>query len=94
MKINIFLNLNTMLSILLFLIALGVLVSIHELGHFIAAKSFKVYCSDFSIGFGPKILKLKRKNIKQTERGQKDFCLTVFDLLIYFIYLIYYIVVS
>ena len=66
MKINIFLNLNTMLSILLFLIALGVLVSIHELGHFIAAKSFKVYCSDFSIGFGPKILKLKRKTGETT----------------------------
>lgn len=53
--------LNTILSIILFLIALGVLVTIHELGHFIAAKSFKVYCSDFSIGFGPKIIKIKRK---------------------------------
>ncbi len=54
-------NPNTWLGILLFFVGLGLLVTIHELGHFIAAKSFKVYCSDFSIGFGPKIVKIKRK---------------------------------
>lgn len=58
--------LNTILSILLFLIALGILVTIHELGHFIAAKSFNVYCNDFSIGFGPKIIKIKRKKGETT----------------------------
>lgn len=52
---------SEILSLLLFIIALGVLVTIHELGHLIAAKSFKVYCSDFSIGFGPKIVNIKRK---------------------------------
>ncbi len=61
-SINVLTNVGgTILSIVLFFVALGVLVTIHELGHFIAAKSFKVYCSDFSIGFGPKILKIKRK---------------------------------
>lgn len=54
-------NPNTWLGILLFFVGLGLLVTIHELGHFIAAKSYKVYCSDFSIGFGPKIVKIKRK---------------------------------
>ncbi|HKL73203.1 MAG TPA: site-2 protease family protein [Candidatus Onthovivens sp.] len=49
------------LSIVLFFIALGALVAIHEAGHLIAAKAFNVYCSDFSIGFGPKIIKIKRK---------------------------------
>ena len=49
------------LSIILFLIALGILVAIHEFGHFIAAKIFNVYCGEFSIGFGPKIIKIKRK---------------------------------
>ena len=53
--------LMTILSLLLFLVALGVLVSIHELGHLIAAKSFNVFCSDYSIGFGPKIIKYKTK---------------------------------
>ena len=33
---------QVVLSIILFLIALGVLVTIHECGHFIAAKSFNV----------------------------------------------------
>lgn len=48
------------LSLLLFFIALGVLVTIHEFGHFLTAKTFNVYCSDFSIGFGYKILKIGR----------------------------------
>ncbi|MGP1414236.1 MAG: RIP metalloprotease RseP [Bacillales bacterium] len=52
---------NRLLSILLFLLAFSFLIAIHELGHFIAAKKFGVYCSDFSIGFGPKIFKFKRK---------------------------------
>ena len=65
---------NTVLSIFLFLIALGVLVTIHEFGHFIAAKSFKVYCQDFSIGFGPKIIKIKRK------KGETTFSVGVLPL--------------
>ena len=35
---------------------------IHELGHFTAAKIFKVYVQDFSIGFGPAFFHKKRKN--------------------------------
>lgn len=68
MNINILLefNWNTILSIILFFVALGVLVTIHELGHFLVAKAFNVYCSDFSIGFGPKILKIKRKKGETT----------------------------
>lgn len=67
-------GLATFLSIILFFVALGVLVTIHELGHFIAAKSFKVYCSDFSIGFGPKIVKIKRK------KGETKFSIGIIPL--------------
>ena len=35
---------------------------IHELGHFTAAKIFKVYCQEYSIGFGPALIHKKRKN--------------------------------
>lgn len=42
-------------SILVFLLILGSIIIIHELGHFLAAKFFGVYCHQFSIGFGPKI---------------------------------------
>ena len=45
------------ISILIF----GLLIGIHELGHFIAAKSFRVGVPEFAIGMGPKILKKQGK---------------------------------
>ena len=32
---------------------------VHELGHFLTAKSFGVFCSEFSIGMGPKLFSRK-----------------------------------
>ncbi len=52
------------MSILYALIALAVLVTIHEGGHFLAAKLMGVYVEKFSIGFGPKLFSFK---IKETE---------------------------
>ena len=52
----------TLLYILLFLLCLSILVVVHELGHLTAAKIFKVYCHEFSVGMGPKIFSRKRKN--------------------------------
>jgi regulator of sigma E protease len=43
---------------------LGLVVFVHELGHFIAAKAFGVYAPRFSLGFGPAIVK---KRIGETE---------------------------
>ena len=54
--------LMTILYILLFVVCLSVLIMIHELGHFTAAKIFKVYVQEFSIGFGPALIHKKRKN--------------------------------
>ena len=48
------------LRILLFIVMLGILITIHELGHFIMAKAFNVYCFEFSVGFGPKIISKKK----------------------------------
>jgi regulator of sigma E protease len=42
-----------LISTVLFLLSLGVLILIHELGHFLVAKAFNVYVKEFSIGFGP-----------------------------------------
>ena len=42
------------------LIALGILVVVHELGHFLVAKYFKVRVETFSIGMGPGIIKYKK----------------------------------
>ncbi len=48
---------NLLSGILYFLVALGILVAIHELGHFLAAKACKVKVLRFSLGFGPIIFK-------------------------------------
>lgn len=49
--------LNIILAILLF----GFLIFIHEAGHFLFARLFKVTVYEFSIGMGPKILSKKSK---------------------------------
>ena len=46
-----------MLSWLAPIIVFGLVVFVHELGHFIAAKLMGVYAPRFSIGFGPSLLK-------------------------------------
>jgi regulator of sigma E protease len=52
------------MSILFAIIALGALIFIHELGHFIFAKTFGVGVEKFSLGFGPKIF---GKKVGETE---------------------------
>lgn len=51
-----------LLSILCFVIGLSILIVCHEFGHYICAKIFHVYTYEFSIGFGKKIVRKKRKN--------------------------------
>ena len=46
-------------SIVITILALGIMVCIHELGHMIAAKSFGVLVKEFSIGMGPKLFSFK-----------------------------------
>ncbi|MDN6899727.1 RIP metalloprotease RseP [Oenococcus sicerae] len=48
-------------SIVAFIVVFGVIVTIHEFGHFFAAKKFGVVVYEFSIGMGPKIFG-KNKN--------------------------------
>lgn len=43
-------------------IAFGLLIFVHELGHFIVAKLVGVRVEEFCLGFGPKILSLRRGN--------------------------------
>ncbi|HEY0035528.1 MAG TPA: RIP metalloprotease RseP, partial [Longimicrobium sp.] len=49
-----------LLSIGAFLVVIGVLVTIHEAGHFFAAKWVGIQVPRFSIGFGPKLVGFKR----------------------------------
>ena len=48
---------TAVIYILSFLVLLGVLVTIHEFGHFIVARMCNVYVQSFSIGMGPVIYK-------------------------------------
>jgi len=45
-----------MISVLSFVIVLGILIFVHEFGHFLFAKLFKVKVLKFSLGFGPKLV--------------------------------------
>jgi len=52
---------NTLFS---FILVLGLLIFVHELGHFLFAKLFGVRVLKFSLGFGPKVI---GKTIGETE---------------------------
>jgi regulator of sigma E protease len=59
-------------TLLAFLFVLGVLIFVHELGHFLAARRHGVRVLTFSLGFGPKILKVTR--------GDTEYCISVIPL--------------
>jgi len=59
-------------TILSFLLVLGVLIFVHELGHFLVARWYGVRVLTFSLGFGPKILKFSR--------GGTEYCISVVPL--------------
>ena len=48
------------MSIIIFLIILGVLVMAHEAGHFVVAKLNGIRVLEFSLGMGPKLVKFKK----------------------------------
>ncbi len=55
-----------------FLLVLGVLVFVHELGHFLMARRIGVRVLTFSLGFGPKLLK--------TRRGDTEYAISAIPL--------------
>ena len=54
------------MSVLIFLIVISILIIVHEFGHFIVAKSLGIRVEKFVLGFGPQLLRIKRKH---TEYG-------------------------
>ncbi len=61
-----------MTSVLAFLFVLGVLVFVHELGHFAMARRLGIRVLTFSLGFGPKLLKFRR--------GDTEYCVSAIPL--------------
>jgi regulator of sigma E protease len=59
-------------SFLAFLFVLGVLIFVHELGHFLMARRIGVRVLTFSLGFGPRLL--------TTRRGDTEYCISAIPL--------------
>ena len=59
-------------SLVAFIFVIGVLVFVHELGHFLAARRIGIRVLTFSIGFGPKLLKFRR--------GDTEYCICAIPL--------------
>ena len=59
-------------SLIAFIFVIGVLVFVHELGHFLAARRIGVRVLTFSLGFGPKIAKFRR--------GDTEYCISAIPL--------------
>jgi RIP metalloprotease RseP len=55
-----------------FIVLIGVLIFIHESGHFLFAKLFKVKVLKFSLGFGPRLIGFRR--------GETEYCISWFPL--------------
>lgn len=62
------------MTIIWFVLILGVIILVHEFGHFIFAKWSGVYVYEFSIGMGPKLFGKKGKN------GETEYCIRAIPL--------------
>ncbi|MDR0885233.1 MAG: site-2 protease family protein [Clostridiales Family XIII bacterium] len=57
------------LTIIISIIIFGILIFIHEFGHFITAKLFKVRVNEFALGMGPKIWGIKKGDTQYSLRA-------------------------
>ena len=57
---------NFIFSLIIFAVILGILVLIHELGHFLAAKKAGIKVEEFGFGLPPKIKGFKRGETEYT----------------------------
>ncbi len=64
------------MTLIYFIIILGTIIFIHELGHFIFAKKAGIYCYEFSLGMGPKIFSKKRKK----KKDETEYCIRLIPL--------------
>jgi regulator of sigma E protease len=63
---------NAASSIIIAGIVLGIIIVIHELGHFLVAKFFKIKVETFSVGFGPRLIGFRK--------GETDYRISAFPL--------------
>ncbi|MEJ2334810.1 MAG: RIP metalloprotease RseP [Gemmatimonadales bacterium] len=63
---------DTMVTVLATVVVLGVLIFVHELGHFLAAKAVDIEVQRFSLGLGPKMFGFRR--------GETEYVISWFPL--------------
>jgi regulator of sigma E protease len=61
-----------LLTVLAFLVVLGITITIHEFGHFAVAKLLKIRVMVFSVGFGPRLATFTR--------GGTDYCISALPI--------------
>ncbi len=61
-----------MMTIISFIFVLGILIFFHELGHFLLAKKVGVLVEKFSLGFGPKLIGVRR--------GETEYLISAFPI--------------
>lgn len=61
------------MTVIYFILILGIVVFIHELGHYLFAKRAGIYVYEFSLGMGPKIFKFNRKKKVKDKEGKITF---------------------
>ena len=57
------------MTIIYFILMLGIIILVHEFGHLLLAKLFNVYVYEFALGFGPKIWSRKGKETTYSLRA-------------------------
>jgi len=65
-------TISLLTNVMAFLFVLGVLIFVHELGHFLMARRIGVRVLTFSLGFGPKLISFKR--------GDTEYCISAVPL--------------
>ena len=59
---------TNLLTLLVAVLVFGLLVLVHELGHFLAARRCGIRVEEFSIGFGPALLSREKNGTRFTLR--------------------------
>ena len=59
---------GTAFTIIIALVAFGIIITVHEFGHFIVAKACGIKVNEFAIGMGPKLIKWGKGETKYSIR--------------------------
>jgi len=64
---------NTAIPILIFILILGLVVFVHELGHFLMARRAGIFVEEFALGMGPKLVTFRgKKKSSSAIEGEED----------------------